>query len=104
MNFSCFLLEGSVNRTTSQHLNDTLNYLNHTYIIINKNLTWEESLTECLKNGYKLVSITDPYHQAFLTVTVSLLGHRVWIGLYSQDVSSYQVIFQLYFYPMGKRT
>ncbi|XP_078259962.1 lymphocyte antigen 75 isoform X1 [Rhinoraja longicauda] len=84
----CQKRQGSVNRTT-QNLNDTLNFLNHTYIIIKKNLTWEESLTECQKNGYKLVSITNPYHQAFLTVTVSSLGHRVWIGLYSQDDGLY---------------
>ncbi|XP_069791495.1 lymphocyte antigen 75 isoform X2 [Narcine bancroftii] len=81
----CQKHQGSVNETATPVLNDTLNFLNHTYIIIKKNLTWEESLTECQKNDYKLVSITDPYHQAFLTVTVNTRGHPMWIGLYSQD-------------------
>ncbi|XP_059822448.1 lymphocyte antigen 75 [Hypanus sabinus] len=85
----CQKHKGSVNGTVTQVLNDTLNFLNHTYIIIRKNLTWEESLTECQKNGYKLVSISEAYHQGFLTVTVNALGYPVWIGLYSQDDGLY---------------
>ncbi|XP_051884144.1 lymphocyte antigen 75 [Pristis pectinata] len=85
----CQKHKGSVNGTVTQILNDTLNFLNHTYLLIRKNLTWEESLTECQKNGYKLVSITEPYHQAFLTVTVNTLGYPVWIGFYSQDDGLY---------------
>ncbi|XP_041056798.1 lymphocyte antigen 75 isoform X1 [Carcharodon carcharias] len=77
--------EHSINDKVIQPLNDTLNFLNHTYLIIRKNVTWEEALTECQKKGSKLVSITEPYHQAFLTVTVNTLGYPVWIGLYSQD-------------------
>ncbi|XP_078084408.1 lymphocyte antigen 75 [Mustelus asterias] len=77
--------EHSIHDKIMPPLNDTLNFLNHTYTIIRKNLTWEEALTECQKSGYQLVSVTEPYHQAFLTVTVNTLGYPVWIGLYSQD-------------------
>uniref|UniRef100_UPI00398EDA39 lymphocyte antigen 75 isoform X1 n=1 Tax=Pristiophorus japonicus TaxID=55135 RepID=UPI00398EDA39 len=77
--------EHSINDTATPPLDGTLNFLNHTYVIIKKNLTWEEALTECQKNGHELVSITEPYHQAFLTVTVNTLDYPVWIGLYSQD-------------------
>ncbi|XP_048389603.1 lymphocyte antigen 75 isoform X2 [Stegostoma tigrinum] len=74
-----------INEEDTHPLNDTLNFLNHTYTIIRKNLTWEEAVTECQEHNNKLVSITEPYHQAFLTVTTNTLGYPVWIGLYSQD-------------------
>ncbi|XP_072330668.1 lymphocyte antigen 75 [Scyliorhinus torazame] len=77
--------EHSIHDKVTPPLNDTLHFLNHTYTIIKKNLTWEDAVTECQKNGNKLVSITEPYHQAFLTVTVNTRGYPVWIGLYSQD-------------------
>lgn len=40
----------------------------------------------CIENESDLVSITDAYHQAFLTVLVNRLAVPHWIGLYSQDV------------------
>uniref|UniRef100_A0A4W3H5F3 Lymphocyte antigen 75-like n=1 Tax=Callorhinchus milii TaxID=7868 RepID=A0A4W3H5F3_CALMI len=69
----------------NQPFNDTLSFLNHTYMIIKRNMTWEDALLECQKNGKELVSITETYHQAFLTTVVNTLGYPVWIGLYSQD-------------------
>uniref|UniRef100_A0A4W3HS50 Lymphocyte antigen 75-like n=1 Tax=Callorhinchus milii TaxID=7868 RepID=A0A4W3HS50_CALMI len=55
------------------------------YIYQSPNMTWEDALLECQKNGKELVSITETYHQAFLTTVVNTLGYPVWIGLYSQD-------------------
>lgn len=41
-----------------------------------------------MANGAELVSITDQYHQAFLTVIVNRLGYDHWIGLFTSDVRS----------------
>lgn len=41
-----------------------------------------------MANGAELVSITDRYHQAFLTVIVNRLGYSHWIGLFTSDVRS----------------
>ncbi|XP_042191987.1 lymphocyte antigen 75 isoform X3 [Callorhinchus milii] len=77
--------EHFANDSANQPFNDTLSFLNHTYMIIKRNMTWEDALLECQKNGKELVSITETYHQAFLTTVVNTLGYPVWIGLYSQD-------------------
>uniref|UniRef100_A0A5F9C2B6 Secretory phospholipase A2 receptor n=1 Tax=Oryctolagus cuniculus TaxID=9986 RepID=A0A5F9C2B6_RABIT len=39
----------------------------------------------CQLHGAELVSITDQYHQSFLTVFLSRLGHAHWIGLFTRD-------------------
>lgn len=41
-----------------------------------------------MANGAELVSITNQYHQAFLTVIVNRLGYNHWIGLFTSDVCS----------------
>ncbi|XP_078408371.1 secretory phospholipase A2 receptor [Cetorhinus maximus] len=64
---------------------DTFTYGNYTYTLIKKNLTWYEALSECRQRETELVSITDQYHQAFLTVIVNRLSHPHWIGLSSPD-------------------
>lgn len=44
----------------------------------------------CRENHSDLVSITDAYHQAFLTVLVNRLGAPHWIGLHSEmDVCTF---------------
>ncbi|MGH0136656.1 UNVERIFIED_CONTAM: hypothetical protein FKN15_062119 [Acipenser sinensis] len=64
---------------------NTIEYGNRSYRIIHGNMTWYEALNKCLENETELVSITDEFHQAFLTVVVNRLDHAHWIGLYSQD-------------------
>lgn len=49
-------------------------------------MSWYEALNMCLESESELVSVTDPFHQAFLTVLVNRLAFPHWIGLYSQDV------------------
>ncbi|MGH0159600.1 UNVERIFIED_CONTAM: hypothetical protein FKN15_037755 [Acipenser sinensis] len=66
-------------------LPNTIEYGNRSYRIIHGNMTWYEALNKCLENETELVSITDEFHQAFLTVVVNRLDHAHWIGLYSQD-------------------
>jgi hypothetical protein len=66
---------------------ETVKYLNNLYKIIPKMLTWYGALQECLKENMHLVSITDPYQQAFLSVQAAQLNSSFWIGLSSQDVS-----------------
>ncbi|XP_036109661.1 lymphocyte antigen 75 isoform X3 [Molossus molossus] len=73
------------NRQTSQNTSETVKYLNNLYKIIRKSLTWSEALRECQNAKMRLVSITDPYQQAFLTVQAVLYNASLWIGLSSQD-------------------
>ncbi|ELW47107.1 Integrin beta-6 [Tupaia chinensis] len=64
---------------------NTLEYRNRTYKIINANMTWYAAIEACQRHGAQLASITDQYHQSFLTVVLSLLGHAHWIGLLTLD-------------------
>ncbi|XP_041487504.1 lymphocyte antigen 75 isoform X2 [Microtus oregoni] len=64
---------------------ETVKYLNNLYKIISKPVTWHGALKECLKENMQLVSITDPYQQAFLSVQATLRNSSFWIGLSSQD-------------------
>ncbi|XP_040827549.1 lymphocyte antigen 75 [Ochotona curzoniae] len=70
---------------TSQNTSETVKYKNNLYKIILKRLTWYQALDECVKNSMQLVSITDPYQQAFLTVQAAQHNSSLWIGLSSQD-------------------
>lgn len=49
-------------------------------------MSWYDAMQKCKEKNLELVSITDAYHQAFLTVLVNRLGVPHWIGLSSQDV------------------
>ncbi|KAL0181481.1 hypothetical protein M9458_023887, partial [Cirrhinus mrigala] len=70
---------------------DSSEYKNHSYRIIHGNLSWYQAQKACLEKGAALVSITDPFHQAYLTVLVNRLEAPHWIGLYStDDGKSYQ--------------
>lgn len=66
----------------------TLEFGNRTYKIINKTMTWYTAVKACLMQGAELVSITDQYHQSFLTIILNQLGHAHWIGLFTADVSA----------------
>ncbi|XP_067116050.1 secretory phospholipase A2 receptor [Osmerus mordax] len=62
-------------------------YRGRSYRVLQGNLSWYQALRVCLEDGSDLVSITDPFHQAFLTVLVNRLDASLWIGLYRQDDS-----------------
>ncbi|XP_016324044.1 secretory phospholipase A2 receptor-like [Sinocyclocheilus anshuiensis] len=64
---------------------DSSEYKNHSYRIIHGNLSWYQAQKTCLEKGAALVSITDPFQQAYLTVLISRLEAPHWIGLYSTD-------------------
>ncbi|XP_025019072.1 secretory phospholipase A2 receptor, partial [Python bivittatus] len=64
---------------------DTLEYANRTYTLINGSMTWYMASQMCKKIGTELVSITDYYHQAFLTVMINRVGYAHWIGLFTSD-------------------
>lgn len=68
-----------------ENTSETVRYLNNLYKIVSKPLTWHAALKECLTEGMRLVSITDPYQQAFLAVQAALRNTSFWIGLSSQD-------------------
>nr|XP_056717155.1 lymphocyte antigen 75 [Euleptes europaea] len=70
---------------TQEMLNITTNYLNITYTIILKNLTWYDALQECQLNNMQLVSITEQYQQAFLASQAAHHNYPLWIGLSSKD-------------------
>lgn len=77
-----------INASEMYPVPDTLEYGNRTYKLIRGNFTWSSALKTCMANGAELVSITDQYHQAFLTVIVNRLGYDHWIGLFTSDVRS----------------
>lgn len=49
-------------------------------------MSWYDAMIKCMDHDSDLVSVTDAYHQAFLTFLVNRLGTPHWIGLYSLDV------------------
>ncbi|XP_061200171.1 integrin beta-6 isoform X9 [Neopsephotus bourkii] len=74
-----------INASETYPVPDTLEYGNRTYQLLRGNFTWSSALKTCMANGAELVSITNQYHQAFLTVIVNRLGYNHWIGLFTSD-------------------
>ncbi|XP_028662247.1 secretory phospholipase A2 receptor [Erpetoichthys calabaricus] len=66
-------------------LPDSIEYGNRSYRILHGNMTWYQALNKCLEKDSELVSISDAFHQSFLTVVVNKLGYPHWIGLSSQE-------------------
>uniref|UniRef100_A0A672YQF8 Phospholipase A2 receptor 1 n=1 Tax=Sphaeramia orbicularis TaxID=375764 RepID=A0A672YQF8_9TELE len=64
---------------------DNIEYKSRNYKVVSGNMSWYDAMQMCIENHADLVSITDAYHQAFLTVLVNRLAVPHWIGLYSQD-------------------
>ncbi|XP_053116643.1 lymphocyte antigen 75 isoform X2 [Hemicordylus capensis] len=85
----CQAPANGVESKSQQVLNVTMSYLNATYTIILKNLTWYEAQQECLKNNMHLVSITEQYQQAFLAAQAAHHNYQMWIGLFSKDGGNY---------------
>lgn len=63
-----------------------IEYRGRNYKVVSGNMSWYDALQKCKEKNLELVSVTDAYHQAFLTVLVNRLGIPHWIGLSSQDV------------------
>ncbi|OWK63245.1 Secretory phospholipase A2 receptor [Lonchura striata] len=91
---SLAILEDELEQDTSRHfinasdmypVPDTLEYGNRIYKLLSGNFTWSSALQACMANSAELVSITDQYHQAFLTIMVNRLGYSHWIGLFTSD-------------------
>ncbi|EDM00377.1 mannose receptor, C type 2 (predicted) [Rattus norvegicus] len=78
-------LENHVNVSDTYAVPSTLEYGNRTYKIIRANMTWYAAGKSCRMQGAELVSIPDVFHQSFLTVLLSRLGHAHWIGLSTPD-------------------
>uniref|UniRef100_UPI00358E0A76 C-type mannose receptor 2 n=1 Tax=Myxine glutinosa TaxID=7769 RepID=UPI00358E0A76 len=62
---------------------DTLSFSNTTYHLLRSMASWHEAAWMCKHRGAIIVAITDPRHQAFLTLVAHQLDTSVWIGLYS---------------------
>ncbi|XP_067155243.1 lymphocyte antigen 75 isoform X1 [Apteryx mantelli] len=76
---------GTADNQTEQVLNETLTYQNTQYMVILKNLSWNDAMAACISNKMQLVSITDQFQQAFLAVQAALHNYPLWIGLFSRD-------------------
>uniref|UniRef100_A0A8C3J8B3 Lymphocyte antigen 75 n=1 Tax=Calidris pygmaea TaxID=425635 RepID=A0A8C3J8B3_9CHAR len=68
-----------------QVFNETVKYQNVQYMVILKNLSWNDAMAACINNKMQLVSITDQFQQAFLAVQAALRNYPLWIGLFSRD-------------------
>ncbi|XP_053327805.1 secretory phospholipase A2 receptor [Spea bombifrons] len=75
----------SFNETEMYPVLDIMEYGHKTYKMISGNVTWYEAYTSCRGYGADLVSVTDEYHQAFLTVIINRLGYSHWIGFSTVD-------------------
>ncbi|XP_018091326.1 secretory phospholipase A2 receptor [Xenopus laevis] len=64
---------------------DTLEYGHKSYRILTGNISWYGAYESCQNFGGDLASITDQYHQAFLTVIANRIGQSHWIGFFSPD-------------------
>ncbi|XP_066432054.1 secretory phospholipase A2 receptor isoform X2 [Eleutherodactylus coqui] len=64
-------------------ISETMEYGDKQYRIISGNMSWYDASIVCQNHESKLVSITDPYHQAFVTILAHHLGYPLWIGYYS---------------------
>ncbi|TRY88119.1 hypothetical protein DNTS_031499 [Danionella cerebrum] len=82
----CTYLSNSHNfRLTGMWQDDACTENNNSYLIIRGNLSWYDAQAACVTKGAELVSITDAFQQAYLTVLINRLGEAYWIGLYSAD-------------------
>ncbi|XP_041433459.1 lymphocyte antigen 75 isoform X2 [Xenopus laevis] len=64
---------------------EDLEFKDHKYKIIQRNVTWYSALLECNNHSMELASITEKYQLAYLSVQVSSLDHPMWIGLTSSN-------------------
>ncbi|KAM9305675.1 secretory phospholipase A2 receptor [Gastrophryne carolinensis] len=60
-------------------------YGNKLYRIISGILTWYDAVSVCEEYGANLVTITDEYHQAFITIIAHQMGYPHWIGFYMNN-------------------
>ncbi|XP_041029396.1 C-type mannose receptor 2 isoform X1 [Carcharodon carcharias] len=66
-------------------LTSKLSYMNSTYRVIQKPLSWLEAAWLCESRNETLVTVVDPYHQAFLTQVVNSVQLPLWIGLSNEE-------------------
>ena len=65
-----------------------LSYLNGTFRLLKKPLSWHDALLLCESRNSSLAHVPDPYTQAFLTLAARGLRTPLWIGLASEEVGS----------------
>ncbi|GCC32490.1 hypothetical protein chiPu_0010951, partial [Chiloscyllium punctatum] len=66
-------------------LTSKLSYMNSTYRVIQKPLTWQEAAWLCETRNETLVTVVDPYQQAFLTQVMNSVRLPLWIGLSNEE-------------------
>ncbi|KAM5307383.1 C-type mannose receptor 2 isoform 2-T2 [Glossophaga mutica] len=64
-----------------------LSYLNGTFRLLKKPLSWHDALLLCESRNSSLAHVPDPYTQAFLTLAARGLRTPLWIGLASEEGS-----------------
>lgn len=74
------------NASDAHAIPSTVEYGNRTYKIIRGNMTWYAAGKFCRMHRAELASVPDAFHQSFLTVLLSRLGHAHWIGLSTAHV------------------
>ncbi|KAG8432379.1 hypothetical protein GDO86_016859, partial [Hymenochirus boettgeri] len=75
----------NVNGSAINPVPDVLEYGLNLYKLLSGNMSWFDASVKCQEQGGDLVSITDQYYQAFITIVVNRLGYSHWIGLFSPE-------------------
>ncbi|MCI4377658.1 hypothetical protein PGIGA_G00205990 [Pangasianodon gigas] len=62
---------------------------NDSYMVLQKNLTWNEAKHECELEGAHLASIRDLRAQSYIELQTAKFGQPLWIGLNSKETDGY---------------
>lgn len=84
-NSSCLESKEEYNKSTI----DYQMYNNLTYKVLTQPMNWYQALQQCGELGGHLASVHDRNHSSYVAQIVKTDGFPLWIGLSSQDVSSY---------------
>lgn len=82
----CFCLDHFIEPSPTKLSTTFIQLGNDSYMVLQKNLTWNEAKKQCELEGAHLASIRDLRAQSYIELQTSKLGQPLWIGLNSKEV------------------